>query len=226
MTEYSPEPRDAASSDSEMIASRPSFDTRSIHLCASTLNICSAAYCARSRRCPSSAASFCTAGRGATSANVTATAETRAIRMNQILDRNMRGPLSLLGRFFVVGRGNLHGQILFRPGGDLLFTGPFPARPDLQVGFPFRNAADRKAPFFVDRRVVGGIDHDNRDHEVRVFGVADDEAPHGIELLPARGARRKLFGRKHRWRLRRRQLKPNLARVLELDDRSRADDHQ
>jgi hypothetical protein len=51
---YSPEPRDAASSDSAMMASRPSLPTWSIHLWASTLNICSAAYCARSRRCPSS----------------------------------------------------------------------------------------------------------------------------------------------------------------------------
>src|ERR1022692_4885701 len=130
MTEYSPDPREAASSDSEMIASRPSFDTRSIHLCASTLNISSAAYCARSRRWPSSASSFRTAGLGATSANVTATAETRAMRMNQILDRNIRSPQSLLARFFffVARRDDLHDQLFFRAGVDLLLAGPFPAR--------------------------------------------------------------------------------------------------
>src|SRR5450432_4332251 len=124
MTEYSPEPREAASSDSEMIASRPSLETRSIHLCASTLNISSAAYWARSSRCPSSASSFRTAGLGATSANVTATAETRAIRMNQILDRNIRRPQSLLGRFFffVALRADLHDELVLRASVDLLLA--------------------------------------------------------------------------------------------------------
>ena len=135
MTLYSPDPRDAASSDSEMMASRPSLDTWSIHLWASTLNICSAAYCARSSRWPSAARSFCSKGCGAMIISVAATAETSAIRMNQILEKNMRRSLALFGSrlvfFFVRGR-DLDGQLVLATAVDLLLGDPLAARPDLQ----------------------------------------------------------------------------------------------
>ncbi len=99
--------------------------------------------------------------------------------MNQILERNIRVSLSLTRRrplLFRGGEATLMVRSSLRRGVDLLVRRPAAARPDLQVGLAVGHVGDREAPLLVERREERRVDHDHRDHDVRVLAVADHVA--------------------------------------------------